>query len=237
MPYIQVTDSLDIWHGNPDLKPEHNNKMELGYAYKNKYFITFSYTITHDAIRYIAAQVGTQKITEFYPANIDKLDNLNLDIVIPVKIAKWWDINLFTNVYSNKLYNLGNGSIFKYYVTLNENMANTFNLGKGFKGELILNYSTKSVDQLGVTFARVNNISIGLQKQILKEKGSLILNINDPFQWCSRYKFNGTFLRMYEWDNNYWNSRSVGITFNYRFGKVNNQARQHTTASQEEQTR
>ena len=174
MPYKQVVDSLDIWHGNPDLKPEHSNIMELGYAYKNKYFVTFSYTITHDAIRYIAAQVGEQKITEFYPANIDKLDNLNLTVVTPIKIAKWWDINSFTNVYSNKFYNLNNKTVSKFYLTLNENMSNTFNLGKGLKGELVLNYTTKSVDQLGEIFPRFNNISIGLQKQILKEKGSLL---------------------------------------------------------------
>ena len=237
MPYKQVVDSLDTWHGNPELKPEHSNRLELGYVYKSKYFFTLSYTITHDAIRYIAAQVGLQKITEFYPENIDKLDNLSLNIVTPIKVAKWWDINLFTNVYSNKYYNLRNNTVSKFQFTLNENMSNTFNLGKGLKGELILDYTTKSIDQLGETFPRLNNISIGLQKQILKEKGSLTLSLTDPFQWCYRYRFNGTFLRMNESDNNYFSNRRIGLTFNYRFGKVNNQGRQHTTASQEEQSR
>ncbi len=165
------------------------------------------------------------------------MDNLNLTVVTPIKIAKWWDINLFTNVYSNKFYNLQNKTVSKFYLTLNENLSNTFNLGKGLKGELVLNYTTRSVDQLGETFPRFNDISIGLQKQILKENGSLTLNITDPFQWCYRYRFNGTFLRMYESDNNYFSSRGIGITFNYRFGKVNNQGRQHTIASQEEQSR
>lgn len=237
MPYKQVVDSLDISHGNPELKPEHSNRLELGYAYKNKYFVTLSYTITHDAIRYVAAQVGEQKITEFYPVNVDKLNSLNLNIVTPVKIAKWWDINLFTNVYNNKFYNLQNNTISKFYLTLNEKMSNTFNLGKGLKGELVLDYTTRSVDQLGEVFARFNNISIGLQKQIMKEKGSLTLNISDPFQWCYRYRSIGTYLRMNESDNNYFSSRGIGLTFNYRFGKVNNQGRQHTTASQEEQSR
>ena len=237
MPYKQVVDSLDTWHGNPDLKPEHSNILELGYAYKNKYFFNFSYSIIHDAIRYVAAQVGQQKITEFYPINIDQLDNLNLNIVTPVKIAKWWEMNLFTSVYSNKYYNLQNNMVSKFYLTLNENMSNTFKLGKGFKGELILDYTTKSVDQLGETFPRFNNISLGLQKQIMKEKGSVTLNISDPFQWCYRYRFNGTFLRMNESDNNYFSSRNIGMAFNYRFGKVNNQGRQHTLASQEEQSR
>jgi len=70
MPYTVVTDSLDIWHGNPNLKPEHNTIMEFDYSFMNKYFFTFSYTISHDAIRYVAAQVGENKMTEFYPENI-----------------------------------------------------------------------------------------------------------------------------------------------------------------------
>lgn len=237
MPYKQVVDSLDTWHGNPELKPEHSNRLELAYAFKNKYFFTFSYTITHDAIRYVAAQVGEQKITEFYPVNVDKLNSLNLNIVTPIKIVKWWDINLFTNIYNNKYFNLQNNTVSKFYLTLNENMTNTFNLGKGLKGELILEYNTKSVDQLGETHARFSNISIGLQKQVMKEKGSFTLNITDPFQWCNRYKSIGTYLRMKESDYFYFTSRGIRLTFNYRFGKVSNQGRQHTIASQEEQGR
>jgi hypothetical protein len=61
MPYTVVTDSLDIWHGNPNLKPEHNTIMEFDYSFMNKYFFTFSYTISHDAIRYVAAQVGEEQ--------------------------------------------------------------------------------------------------------------------------------------------------------------------------------
>ena len=116
-------------------------------------------------------------------------------------------------------------------------MSNTFNLGKGLKGELVINYTTKSVDQLGETLPKMNNFSLALQKQILQEKGSLTLNINDPFQWCHHVRFNGTYLRMDEIDNNYFSTRIISCTFNYRFGKVNNQRRQHAIASQEEQNR
>jgi len=211
--------------------------MELGYAFKNKYFINFSYTVTHDAIRYVAAQVGEQKITEFYPININRLDNLTLNITVPIRIAAWWETNLFTNVYSNKFYDLQNNTVSKFYFTLNENWTNTFKISKSLKGELIVNYTTKSIDQLGETLPKFNTLSVALQKQILKEKGSLTLSINDPFQWCYKSRFNGTFLRMHEKDINYFSTRYIGITFNYRFGKVNNERRQHVVASQEEQNR
>ena len=42
---------------------------------------------------------------------------------------------------------------------------------------------------------------------------------------------------MYEVGSFRFPTRSIGLTFTYRFGKVNNQSRQRTTASQEEQNR
>jgi hypothetical protein len=38
------------------------------------------------------------KMTEFYPENIDRLDNITFNLTTPVKVTKWWQINLFTNV-------------------------------------------------------------------------------------------------------------------------------------------
>jgi len=41
---------VDIWHGNPDLKPEHNNIIDLDYALRNKYFLTFSFSTSLDSM-------------------------------------------------------------------------------------------------------------------------------------------------------------------------------------------
>jgi iron complex outermembrane recepter protein len=236
MPYLTVVDSLDVWRGNPDLKPEHSNTIELSYALKNEYFFTVSYNITNDVLRYIAAQIGTEKATEFYPLNIDKLKSLNMTISSPFKPAKWWDINVFTSVYANKYFNLQNGAGSQFYFTMNQNITNTIKLSKSLKGELTINYTTKSIDQLSENEARFDNLLVGVQKQILKEKGNITLNVSDPFEWFS-YSYRSHFIRMYEVGTGTYPSRSINLSFNYRFGRVNNQSRQRTTASQEEQRR
>jgi hypothetical protein len=211
--------------------------MELGYALKSKYMLTFSYTISTDAIVYLAAQVGERKITEFYPTNVHRLDNIAMDVSIPVKITKWWDLNMFSNVFSSKYYNVQNNNVSDFNFTLNENITNTFNLGKGLKADFNLSFVTKSVNQLGEMYGRLYNFSFGIQKQMMKEKGSLVLNVYDPFQWCDHYRYNGVFLRLYEKDNGYFTTRNLSLTFSYRFGKVENAQRQHSLASQEEQAR
>ena len=236
MPYLSLVDTLDVWHGNPYLKPEFSNRMEAGYELKSRYFFTLSYTVIYDVIRYIAAQIGTQQATEFYPVNIDKLKNISLTVSSPLKAAKWWDVNIFTSLYGNKYYNFNNGAESKFYITLNQNITNTFKLSKSLKGELMISYTTKSIDQLGDNVARLDNFLIGLSQQILKDKGNLIFSIRDPFQW-NKYNSKNHFIRLYEESTYRYGSRSLRLSFNYRFGKVNNQSRQRTTASQEEQNR
>jgi hypothetical protein len=81
-------------------------------------------------------------------------------------------------------------------------------------------------------------MSLGLQKQIMKEKGTFRLNIRDPFAW---QQFRGL--------NKYGNidgdfhfrpdSRQVTATFTWRFGNngQNNQPRRRNSSSQDEQSR
>jgi len=236
MPYLSVVDSLDVWHGNPALKPEHSNRMELSYALQSKYFFSLSYTVTRDVITFIAAQIGTQRATEFYPINIDKYKSLTLTVASPIKVASWWDINVFTSLYNNRYFNVQNNNISSFYITLSQNISNSFKLTKTLKGELNINYVTRQNDQIAENEAYLTTFSIGLQQQILKEKGNITLNISDPFEWYN-YKYKTHFIRMYEVGLSRYASRAVDLTFNYRFGKVNNQSRQRTTASQEEQNR
>ena len=236
MPYLSVVDSLDIWHGNPNLKPEFSNRYEAVYSLQNKYFFTLGYTVTKDVIRFIAGQIGNERATEFYPINIDKYKSISLTIISPFTITKWWNISAVTNLFNNKYYNLQNGSSSQFYMTLNQSINQSFKLGQSLKGEMVLDYTTRSVDEISENDAVFNTFSLGLQKDILKQKGRLVLNCNDPFAWF-HYSYRSHFIRMYEEGSYRFPTRSVTLSFTYQFGKVNNQNRQHNTASQEEQSR
>jgi hypothetical protein len=236
MPYQTLIDSLDIWKGNPDLKPEFSNRVELSYAYKNKLFFTLSYTITHDLIRYVVSQDGSRRSSMYFPINIDKFTNFDLSISTLLKPAKWWNLNLFSDLYFNEYYNLQNADIFKSYITLNQNFSNIFQLSNKLKVELNFNYITKQTDQIFDHKPLINNVSFGLQTHLLKEKGNLIFNISDPFGWYKKI-YKASFIKLYETGTYRYASRSIGLSFSYRFGKTNVQGEENTTASQEEQNR
>jgi iron complex outermembrane receptor protein len=84
----------------------------------------------------------------------------------------------------------------------------------------------------------IYQLSIGLQKQVMKGKGTVRLNIRDPFAWqqfegVSKYgRIDGTFLARPD-------IRQVTANFTYRFGKSqqNQQPRRRNSASQDEQNR
>jgi len=146
---------------------------------------------------------------------------------------------LFTNVYNNHYKGIYNGSeLDMAYTSFTANMTNTFTIKKGFTAELSGFYRGKGVDQLTVN-EPMYQISVGGQKNILKNKATVRLNIRDPFAW-QQYRGVTEYGNIYAKIHSRFDSRSVTATFTYRFGKNNQQApppRRRTNATQDEQNR
>jgi hypothetical protein len=118
------------------------------------------------------------------------------------------------------------------------NLTNSFTLGKGYTAEISGFYRHKGVDQLTI-LDPIYQMSFGAQKQIIKGKGTLRLNMRDPFGW-QRFRglnqYGDVDMRFYSRPD----TRQVTATFSYRFGKNNQQApppRRRSSSSQDEQNR
>jgi hypothetical protein len=82
-------------------------------------------------------------------------------------------------------------------------------------------------------------LSLGAQKNILKGKGTLRLNIRDPFAW-QQYRGLTEYSNIYVKIRSRFESRQVTATFTYRFGKntqQNQPPRRRNSATQDEQNR
>lgn len=237
-PFIYFLDTLTYRQGNIYLLPQFANKYEVSYSYKNKYIFSASYSETDDVISQVMRQNTAEKKTYVTPDNVATFKNIGLSITAPFKFAKWWNANFFTNVYNNHFIGvIENTSIDMDYTTFMVNVTNTFTLGKGLTAELSGFYRHKDINQLSIV-EPLYQMSVGAQKQIIKGKGTLRLNIRDPFAW---QKFEGI--------NKYGNVdmkfsnrpdvRQVSATFSYRFGKSTpqNQPRRRASSSQDEQNR
>ncbi|WP_121354611.1 TonB-dependent receptor domain-containing protein [Flavisolibacter nicotianae] len=237
-PFTFFLDSLTYRVGNPYLLPQFTNNVELSYAYKSRFIVTANYNGTNDVISQILRQNNEKKITYLTAENVAKFRNMGLSITAPITVAKWWNANLFTNVYSNRYQGIYNDKPFDIsFTSFSANLSNTFQLGKGLTGEISGFYRYKTVDQLAV-IEPLYQMSLAASKQILQGKGTVRLNIRDPFAWMrfsGENKYGDIDMRF----QNRPDTRQVAATFTYRFGKASpqSQPRRRNSSSQEEQSR
>ncbi|MBO9661047.1 MAG: outer membrane beta-barrel protein, partial [Chitinophagaceae bacterium] len=113
---------------------------------------------------------------------------------------------------------------------------NMFTFKKGWSAELSGTFN--SAGQSGfMVFDPRWNLSAGIQKTILKGKGTLRANISDIF-WTDLPKAVITYDNYVEKWKAYRETRVANLSFSYRFGNNKIQAaRRRTTASEEERRR
>jgi outer membrane receptor protein involved in Fe transport len=247
-PFTFFLDSLSYRQGNPYLTPQFSYNYELKHTYDNKLSTTLNYTVTTDVISQIIKRkrgTNNELIGFLTIDNIAKYTNTGIAISTPVKFAKWWNVNLFLNVYRNHYtgtYISTENAQSKVvdldlaYTSFSININNSFTVGKGWTAELSGFYNYKNVQQLSLTFP-MGQLNIGLAKNnLLKGKASIRLNARDPFGWM-RFKAQTQYGNVDISVVNRFDSRQYGVNFTYRFGKQQGQSRRRSSATEDEQRR
>jgi hypothetical protein len=171
------------------------------------------------------------------PINLESSDYFGLTVSAPFKITKWWNMinnaNLFYNHFNG---NLGSTQLSNGRPAVDIRTNNSFTFNKGWSAELSANVN--SGGQYGfMVFDPQWGIGAGVQKSIMKSKGTLRFNISDIF-WTNLPKAVVTFDDYIEKWHAYRETRVANLTFTYRFGNSKVQAaRRRTTASEEERQR
>lgn len=157
-PFTDISDSLNISRGNPGLKPEFTNSIELSYSkvFKNRdNFITSIYfKNTNDLItryqdrEYVPAFDDTLLVSTYINANRSYVTGLEL--TSKNKVTKWWD--LLTNVnFFTSMIDLEDqpdpDQFLSYFFKIN----NTFKLPKNFSVQLSGDYQSKVISSPGGT--------------------------------------------------------------------------------------
>ena len=237
-PFVFFLDSLTYQQGNPYLKPQYTNNMELSHSFKGKFITTLAYNNTTDVISQMIKQNTAEKKTFNTFENVAKLKNISLSVTAPFKVSKIWSGNFFGLVYNNHYTGIYNNSMIDVGATsFNANLTNTFTFNKGWTTELSGFYRFRSIEQLAV-LEPFGQMSVAVQKQVIKGKGTLRLNIRDPFSWqhfYGHFRYDDVDLSF----DNRQDVRQVTATFTYRFGKntPQSQPKRKTGSSQEEQSR
>jgi hypothetical protein len=117
------------------------------------------------------------------------------------------------------------------------NITNMLKFNKGWGAEVSGFFRSKT--QEGVfTSESMGQISLAASKQIMKGKGSLKLNLRDPFD-LQKFRGSSKYGSVDVSITNQWDNRTAFVSFTYRFGKPiqGPQQRRKAGGSSDEQNR
>jgi outer membrane receptor protein involved in Fe transport len=240
-PFQFQLDRFTYQQGSPDLQPQFSHNVELSYNYKGDLNITANYTSIKDIINdvLITKVINGYDYTFQTKENIASNRNIGLSVNYGKQLTKWWNLNVFANVYNNKYI----GVIDTEHINLNVtaasfNISSQFSFNKGWKAEVTGFYTTKDLVSSAILAQPMGMFALGGSKSVMKNKGTIKVNVRDPF-WLMH--FHGTTdLNTFVADiNSKWDNRRYILTLVYRFGKANGQQQQrrHSTGAEDEQNR
>jgi len=153
-PFADSSDFLNIRKGNPDLRPEFTNSVELSYQkiFKNKdnFLTTLYYKNTNDLItsfqeKFTSPVNGKQYVINTY-TNANSSYVTGLEMIMKNKITKWWDLTTNLNLYTSKI-DLDDPTQpeIDQFASWFGKINNTFKLPKNFSIQLSGEYNSKTV--------------------------------------------------------------------------------------------
>jgi len=235
-PFNIQSSELSFQKGNPFLRPEIVNNIELGYSLFYRYNLKLAYSRTSDQItRLIAPDQQNQKASFITWENLAQQEVYSMNISAPIDIRKWWSMYINLNAaYLNNQADYGDGAVVDVQAgTYSIFQQSTFTLIKGLKGEISGYYSGPGVWGGVFRYGPQWALNVGLQKKFLNDKLNVRLSANDLFYtsgWSGESEFNG----LVATGNGQWDSRRVALSLNYNFGNSNVKSRKRKTGLEEE---
>jgi outer membrane receptor protein involved in Fe transport len=153
-PFTDYSDSLNISRGNPNLKPEFTNSVELSYqkTFTNSdnflaslYYKNTTDLITRSQVEELNSSTNKNVLINTY-INASSAYVTGLELVSKNKMTPWWDMTTNLNLYTSKI-NLNDPSQPQQdqFASWFAKMNNTFKLPKNFTLQLSGDYQSKTV--------------------------------------------------------------------------------------------
>jgi outer membrane receptor protein involved in Fe transport len=111
IPYVDYTDSLNIRKGNPNLKPEFTNSLEMSYTKTLKgnnsiltsiYFKNTTDLITNYLDTATNPVTGKEDLINTY-VNANSSYSYGAEVTSVNYLKKWWDLTTNINIYNSKI--------------------------------------------------------------------------------------------------------------------------------------
>ena len=222
-PFEFKLDELTFRKGNPFLRPQYSNSVQLSHTFNYTLNTSLSYSHTKDLMSEIT-DTADMRAAYLTVENIADQDVFSLSVSYPFAISKAW--NVFANSGVTNTHNkgdFGDGKVVDIQATtFNIYMQHSYALPKDFVFEISGWYNSPGI--WGGNFATGDmwSVDVGIQKKLWNNRGNIKLGVSDLFDsmnWEGQNDFGA--LAMYAHGG--WDSRQAKLNFTYLIG--NNQVK------------
>ena len=189
--FPKYDDAEIIKVGNPALRPQFTNLIELGYKKswdKGSLYNAIYHRFADGTITRISSIVPPSKLIYAVFQNVNKSYNTGVEMVLEQEISKLYSFNINLNGYRNQIdaftvvnkypttntFSADNQEIYSGNIKLN----NTFHFPKNIDAQITAIYLAPDIIPQGKIKSRFS-LDVGLKKAVQKGKGELFFNATD----------------------------------------------------------
>ncbi|WP_128543078.1 TonB-dependent receptor domain-containing protein [Larkinella soli] len=233
-PYVNQSDSKNLYGGNPYLDPELTHSAEANYSISIKQTslnASLFLRQTNNAIESITT-VDDQGVLRQIFQNVAQNSAYGVNLSANAKILKQWSVNGSLNVFYNVLESAElkmRNEDWMYRVNLNS----TIDFGKGIKMQLFGFYNSARVTLQG-KFGSFGFYNMVIQKEILKKKGTIGFGYDNPFSETIRWRNDYVGANFAQAQDVAMYRRGWRLNLKYEFGKMNGSPRQKKRISNDD---
>jgi outer membrane receptor protein involved in Fe transport len=189
--FPKYDDAEIIKVGNPQLRPQFTNSVEMGHKYNwdSGYLYSALYhRFANGTITRISSIVPGSTLIYAVFQNAGKSYNSGLEMILNQKVSKVYSFNINGNIYRNQIdaFSVENlypqPNIFSAHqetaISGNVKLNNVFKISKGFDAQLTAVYLAPDIIPQGKIGSRFS-IDLGIKKSIQNGKGEIFLNAGD----------------------------------------------------------
>ena len=234
-PFEDKLDELTYKKGNPFLRPQYTNSLELTHTFMGFFNTTLGYSHTNDMFTEYIDTAGNGA-AYLQQGNIADQDNFTLSISTPLPIAKWWEGYLsITGILSSFDANFREGySYSESFSTFNLYSEHNFILPKGWKFQVSGWFNSPSIWQATFRSKAMGSLDLGVKKQVFDGDGTISLTMGDVLGTARWSSVNDFTPGLYMTGNGTWESQTLRLNFDYKFGNKNVKGSSHRKTGTED---
>jgi outer membrane receptor protein involved in Fe transport len=226
--FPKYDDAEIIKVGNPALRPQFTNSLELGYknTWNNGYFYSALYhRFANGTITRISSIVPGSNLIYAIFQNVGRSYNTGLEAILNQKVSDVYSFNINGNIYRNQidaftvqnLYPEPNTFSAAQQTAISGNLKlnNTFRFADGWDAQMTAVYLAPDIIPQGKIMSRFS-IDAGVKKSVQKGKGELFFNATDLLNtMVIKRKIDGAGFR-YTSDD-YYETQVIRLGYSYKF--------------------